>query len=91
MSDLSEFDREKKKDVALERDSEDGASTAEEVFAFDDSRKMGVLSASMLILNKMIGTGSKFFLPGIVLVGDHAHHGRHLCFFLCVLGEFAFC
>lgn len=32
----------------------------EQVFQFDDSRKLGVVSAVFLILNKMIGTGSKW-------------------------------
>lgn len=31
----------------------------EQVFQYDDSRKLGVVSAVFLILNKMIGTGSK--------------------------------
>jgi len=30
----------------------------EEVYRFDESRKLGVTSAVFLILNKMIGTGS---------------------------------
>lgn len=32
---------------------------AEEVFQFEDSRKLGITSSVFLILNKMIGTGSK--------------------------------
>lgn len=30
------------------------------MFRFKDSRKLGVTSAVFLILNKMIGTGSKY-------------------------------
>lgn len=33
---------------------------AEEVYAFDDSRKLGITSSVFLIINKMIGTGSEF-------------------------------
>ena len=32
--------------------------TGEEVYQFDESRKLGVTSSVFLILNKMIGTGS---------------------------------
>ena len=37
----------------------DGKVQTEEVFEIDDSQKLGVTSAVFLILNKMIGTGSK--------------------------------
>ena len=41
----------------------DSASIAgEEVYQFDESRKLGVTSSVFLILNKMIGTGS-MWLP----------------------------
>ena len=43
----------------------DGSSdriAGEEVFQFEESRKLGVTSSVFLILNKMIGTGS-MFLP----------------------------
>lgn len=33
-----------------------------ETFAFSEDRKMGVMGAAFLILNKMIGTGSKLYL-----------------------------
>lgn len=38
----------------------DGSVTDEQVFQYDDSRKLGIVSSVFLILNKMIGTGSKF-------------------------------
>lgn len=31
----------------------------EQVFAYDESRKLGITSSVFLILNKMIGTGSE--------------------------------
>lgn len=39
--------------------TESGSIQAEEVFVYDDSRKLGITSSIFLILNKMIGTGSK--------------------------------
>lgn len=39
--------------------TESGSIQAEEIFAYDDSRKLGITSSIFLILNKMIGTGSK--------------------------------
>lgn len=45
---------------AAEKDDEDTGSKADEqVFQYDDSRKLGIVSSVFLILNKMIGTGSK--------------------------------
>lgn len=41
----------------------------EQVFQFDDSRKLGVVSAVFLILNKMIGTGSKWGSVCVVVLG----------------------
>lgn len=41
----------------------------EQVFQFDDSRKLGVVSAVFLILNKMIGTGSKWGGVCVVVLG----------------------
>ena len=42
----------------------DNASVQNEnTYAFDDSRKLGVTGSVFLILNKMIGTGSKLCLP----------------------------
>ncbi|TGZ82347.1 amino acid permease [Ascodesmis nigricans] len=37
--------------------SDSGSIEAEEVYAYDDSRKLGITSSVFLILNKMIGTG----------------------------------
>lgn len=37
----------------------DGSVADEQVFQYDDSRKLGIVSSVFLILNKMIGTGSK--------------------------------
>lgn len=39
----------------------------EQVFHFEESRKLGIMSSVFLILNKMIGTGSRFLR--IVLCG----------------------
>lgn len=36
-----------------------GSVADEQVFQYDDSRKLGIVSSVFLILNKMIGTGSK--------------------------------
>lgn len=41
----------------------DGKVQTEEIFEIDDSQKLGVTSAVFLILNKMIGTGSKCTSP----------------------------
>ena len=38
--------------------TDDTKSTDEEVFEYEDSRKLGITSSVFLILNKMIGTGS---------------------------------
>lgn len=42
--------------------SETTSIQTEEVYAFDESRKLGITSSVFLIINKMIGTGSKFYL-----------------------------
>lgn len=34
----------------------------QQVFQYDESRKLGITSAVFLILNKMIGTGSRFLM-----------------------------
>lgn len=54
------------KDVTRNSSGEDGGSVpayegvveGEQVYHYEDSRKLGVTSAVFLILNKMIGTGS---------------------------------
>jgi len=55
------LEKERKTDLAVEGTISDDVSehSNEEVFAFEESRKMGVTSAVFLILNKIIGTGSK--------------------------------
>lgn len=45
--------------VSNEAGSTDGAVKTQETYAYDESRKIGVTGAVFLILNKMIGTGSK--------------------------------
>lgn len=37
----------------------EGSVADEQVFQYDDSQKLGIVSSVFLILNKMIGTGSK--------------------------------
>lgn len=49
--------------AAEDKDETDtGSKTDEQVFEYDDSRKLGIVSSVFLILNKMIGTGSKWRL-----------------------------
>jgi hypothetical protein len=49
---------------ALEEEEGENLSVVDEnVYHFDESRKLGVTSSVFLILNKMIGTGSLFPLP----------------------------
>lgn len=51
--------------------ADSGSSIAgEEVYQFDESRKLGITSSVFLILNKMIGTGSEHWLFS---------QRRHLC------------
>ena len=47
--------------------------TEEQTYAFDDSRKIGITGAGFLILNKMVGTGSKsVYIPwGFLLLNPH--------------------
>lgn len=40
-------------------ETDTGSNTDEQVFQYDDSRKLGIVSSVFLILNKMIGTGSE--------------------------------
>lgn len=49
------------RELTLPADEEYASSTNDGIqqFAYDDSRKIGVTGAVFLILNKMIGTGSK--------------------------------
>lgn len=41
---------------------EDVVVQEEKTYAYDDSRKLGITGSVFLILNKMIGTGSMYFL-----------------------------
>lgn len=47
--------------------SAEGSIQEEQLFRFKDSRKLGVTSAVFLILNKMIGTGSKYHVFYLLL------------------------
>jgi uncharacterized membrane protein len=49
--------REKSGNTVLQDDAEVGEVKEETKYAYDDSRKMGVMGAVFIILNKMIGTG----------------------------------
>lgn len=46
-------------DVKRELGAEDASVVDENVYHFEESRKLGVTSSVFLILNKMIGTGSQ--------------------------------
>lgn len=55
--------------------SDSGSIEAEEVYAYDDSRKLGITSSVFLILNKMIGTGSVSSFPKHTLYELDTYHG----------------
>lgn len=57
--------------------SPDSSGTNEEVFKYDESRKLGTVSAMFLILNKMIGTGSKSSPQASALCGGFSN--RNMC------------
>ena len=50
---------------------ENGVVQEENTYAYDDSRKLGVTGAVFLILNKMIGTGSRCFLTEAMTITYH--------------------
>lgn len=58
---VKDSDRDDTRELTVPADEEYASSTNDGVqqFAYSDSRKIGVTGAVFLILNKMIGTGSK--------------------------------
>lgn len=63
MSEPAKYDYHVGEDTHAARDDASaeavGVVKQQETYAFDESRKIGVTGAVFLILNKMIGTGSK--------------------------------
>lgn len=60
----------------------DGSTEAEIVYAYEDSRKLGITSSVFLILNKMIGTGI-FSTPSGIF---EATGSVGVCLFLWIIG-----
>lgn len=57
----------RKTDQSHDGRAPEGSVQNQEVYAYDESRKIGVTGAVFLILNKMIGTGGAFELQRLTL------------------------
>ena len=72
-SDIKDPERDVSREIPGSPDNADGESVGNvQKYDYDDSRKIGITGATFLILNKMIGTGSKF-IPVLHPVRSHSH------------------
>jgi hypothetical protein len=93
----SKVDPEIDKKVAVAEDAgqvppnyEDVVVQEEKTYAYDDSRKLGITGSVFLILNKMIGTGSMYFVDGGSRILTYCKSSLRLLVFLLRLDLSAF-